>query len=380
MRMVRITWNAGLVLAVAIALQAAAQGITVRTPAAGANLIRGTLAPVTWDYAGLADTTLVKAVLRRNGADIGVIAQGVPIKYALSPSGTGALPDKWKVGDYQGGRAPVGCKYAIQVRTTDGTVAGNSGFFCIVAAGLAPTLKLTSPAGGETWVLNKPGAIAWTCSGASGPVLIHLLKGSQDLGLIAKPDAATGSFTWNVGTLLPPYNQSAVAPGNDYRVAVEAPFIGMTDRSAGPFSITLLVPTSAGRSKPALPGPSSNLSISIVNVEDVSPKSPPNSAQKYNVHINFAVSEGCSLWYYRSYELECSCSPPLNKKWARLLLLRNGQPFRVLIEKFHLSYPNWSEPIFQIADDIPAGDYQLCVETLDAPQVRSDSVQARVVK
>jgi hypothetical protein len=99
-----------------LCLTVSAASITVVMPNGGENLVKGVKTPVIWKYSGISDTALVRVSLLYKGSEIGEIANNVPIKYSLSPSGNGALPDKWVAGEYKGGSAAVDCKYKIRLK------------------------------------------------------------------------------------------------------------------------------------------------------------------------------------------------------------------------------------------------------------------------
>lgn len=89
-----------------------AQAFTIESPR-GRNVkwARGSMQSIGWSSGGPLGT--VKLVLRRNGANVGVIAAGIP-----SASSPHYVP--WKVGEYIGGTAPAGTNYQIRVRVVGG--------------------------------------------------------------------------------------------------------------------------------------------------------------------------------------------------------------------------------------------------------------------
>ena len=125
---------------------AASAGITLKMPNNGAPLELGKEVHVVWTYSGLPDTATVQLSLLKNGVEMGDIAKSVPIKYVTSPSGTGALPGKWKTGTLIGGSVAEGSGYKIRVRVNGNSAQDESdAAFAIVGAGQAASLKLLTP-------------------------------------------------------------------------------------------------------------------------------------------------------------------------------------------------------------------------------------------
>jgi hypothetical protein len=87
-----------------------------------------------------------------------------------------------------------------------------------VAKFIQPSITVTSPAGGEAWVLDTTQGISWTSNGVSGNVNINLIKGASNLGAIAtKIPASDGFYNWKSGYLK---NGIRVAEGSDYLISV----------------------------------------------------------------------------------------------------------------------------------------------------------------
>jgi len=79
-------------------------------------------------------------------------------------------------------------------------------------------LSLTSPAGGEVWVIGSSQAIFWSSSGVSGNLNIRLLKGTTDLGAIATNiPVGNGVYNWKAGYLK---DGTKVGVGSTYRVSI----------------------------------------------------------------------------------------------------------------------------------------------------------------
>jgi hypothetical protein len=93
----------GLVVSFALLANAPAPSITVLMPNSSTNLEKGIMTPITWKYTSVPDNARGKVVLLKDGVEVAEIAVNVPIIQAPMQPGWGALPDKWKVGDYIGG-------------------------------------------------------------------------------------------------------------------------------------------------------------------------------------------------------------------------------------------------------------------------------------
>ena len=324
--------------------------ITMVLPNGGENLVLGVKAPITWKYAGVSDSATVRVSLLQAGKEVGEIANNVPIHYNLSPLGTGALPDKWVVGAYQTGTVVAGCQYKIRVRVNALAVQDDSNStFCITAPGAGATLKLTAPKGGEAWQLGSQQKITWTCTGYTNKLRIRLYKGFADWGVIAIPEAAANSYEWKVGDMAPPYDHShTFIPGADYRIQLEAISGDLHDQSAPMFSIA-----------------TSNLIGQIATIP------PTQFIPLADLWIKVqSPTAGATLKHIDQYELRWQCSDLLKKKWAKVSLLKNNALYRVMEAKRPLIS---GYNLIQIPSDVPAGDYQIRIESLDWPDVKGDS-------
>ncbi|MGA2404984.1 MAG: Ser-Thr-rich GPI-anchored membrane family protein [Syntrophobacteraceae bacterium] len=97
-----------------------------------------------------------------------------------------------------------------------------------------PTIAVTSPNGGETWLVGKKYAISWSYTGSPGNVKIELIEGSAATTIVSNTSAGKngqGSYSWTI-----PKNQ---ASGNDYKVKVTSTTnSSCTYTSANNFTIT----------------------------------------------------------------------------------------------------------------------------------------------
>jgi len=93
-----------LVMGLAAVMLCAQTGIVKEPPVAGKNWVRGGNEIIKWSCNGYSGQ--VRLVLMRNGAKVGRIHKGVP-------AASGQYP--WKVGQHEGGLAPVGKGYSIRL-------------------------------------------------------------------------------------------------------------------------------------------------------------------------------------------------------------------------------------------------------------------------
>ena len=175
------------------------QGATITvTQPGGGELTMGCPVQIAWTASNV--TSNVKILLRKpGGALIGTIANNLPVSPGLY-NWTVATP------------AVVGESYKIHVRATDGSTEGASAVFTVkdpVAPPPPPppppppsavTLTLSSPNGGESWVLGSEHAISWTSTNLTGKVQLQLYRHPCCfVGVIEENLPCTGSFTWKVG-------------------------------------------------------------------------------------------------------------------------------------------------------------------------------------
>lgn len=321
-------------------------------PNGGTNLELGRDASVSWSYSGYPDTATVRLVLVKNGSTVGEIANNIPIRYSLSPSGTGALPSKWKVGNYLGGSASLGDGYKIRILVNGfpGQDESDSAFN-IVAPGPAPTLQLTAPVGGEKWVTGKSVNIAWNSSGITGPLRIVLSKSGVDVGTIAKPNAVDSAFEWSVGILMPPNNIKPLT-GSDYKIRIETLTRSVTDESKNTFTIT--------------------------PVNKITMSEPPDFQTVLAPKTIEVTGPTAGTTYNRMGEIEIThqYSANLKDSFIKLILLKAGEqpgPNAYIIQgKWSINSGRfrWSLPG---PEGFELGSYKIRVQSLAYPDVYGDS-------
>ncbi len=83
-------------------------------------------------------------------------------------------------------------------------------------ANTQPSLTLTSPKGGETWVKGGKRTITWKASNFSGDVAIDLITGSGQYRIATAP-GGVGSYSWKVGSTI---SGIAMPQGSKYKIEI----------------------------------------------------------------------------------------------------------------------------------------------------------------
>jgi len=92
-----------------------------------------------------------------------------------------------------------------------------------------PSITVTSPNGGENWVIGTTHNITWNYTNISGNVAIALKTGTTTVAVITAGTACDGSYSWTIPT--------SVAAGTNYKIAI-GDGSGTEDYSNNTFSIT----------------------------------------------------------------------------------------------------------------------------------------------
>lgn len=143
-----------------------------------------------------------------------------------------------------------GTKYFYRLCAVDNTNNVSPG---VTANAIYNSLLLTSPNGGETWVMQYGGTqqITWQYTGyPGGNVRIELLKGGSVANTIASNapigNNGSGSYNWAMPTNL--------TPGYDYQIRIASTTTSYTDISDGNFTIdappSIIVKSPNGPSDP----------------------------------------------------------------------------------------------------------------------------------
>jgi hypothetical protein len=100
---------------------------------------------------------------------------------------------------------------------------------------LGQSIMVTTPNGGERWMIGDPVVITWTATGMSGNVRINLIRtGGAVVGTIASSvPVADGSFPWTAGALSTGMAESA----ENYLVRVRSTGTETADNSNAAFAL-----------------------------------------------------------------------------------------------------------------------------------------------
>jgi len=130
---------------------------------------------------------------------------------------------------------PNGNDYQIVISNLDRTLGGASGMFTITPE---PTITITSPTGGEIWLVNKTYAITWEISGdinEIGTSLSILLKNDYnnfEISIAENVKTSDGSYNWHIN---PSYN---IPPDTHYYIYIQTS--NNKDDTSNNFSIDVL--------------------------------------------------------------------------------------------------------------------------------------------
>jgi hypothetical protein len=169
--------------------------ITVTAPNGGETFMVGTPVNITWSSTGITGNVQIR--LLQDNVSVKVIANST----ANDGSHT------WNIPSTQA----AGSNYKVRVTSVDDTSIkdASDANFTIEAP---PSITVTAPNGGETFMAGTPMNITWSSTGITGNVQIRLLQDNVSVKVIANSTANDGSHTWNI--------PSTQAAGSNYKVRV----------------------------------------------------------------------------------------------------------------------------------------------------------------
>lgn len=195
--------------------------ITVTSPNGGENWAAGFVQAITWNVSNVNGT--LKITLMKDGAVLGTIASGLD-----ASSGSYS----WTVGQYTGGTVSEGSGYTVKIKEQGTTVSdtGDAAFFIYTP----PTITVTSPNGGESWVSGSIQNITWDATNVSNTIKITLMKDGVVVGTVAGGlDPSSGTYSWTVGQ----YTGGTASPGFGYTVKIKEQGTTVVDTGDTPFTI-----------------------------------------------------------------------------------------------------------------------------------------------
>ena len=188
--------------------------IRVTSPNGGETWQRGTSHTVTWSYTGSPGTT-VKILLFKGGTEIGIINGSV----SIGTSGTGSY--SWLISSSGSGGTGNNYKIKVQSISTPTVNDTSDNTFNLTSATTPPTIRITSPNGGETWQRGTSQTVTWSYTGSPGStVKIVLLKAGAEVGTIKSSvsigTSGTGSYSWLISS------SGSGGTGSDYKIKVQS--------------------------------------------------------------------------------------------------------------------------------------------------------------
>ncbi len=183
--------------------------ITVTAPQGGQVLRSGDQATIAWKYSGEIGGLLYIRLIHHAGDPAGHGLFDVVLD-PKAPSGSGGHGSlNWVVPD-----VPTGYTYTVDIGSPHTGAASQK--FTIVNPKQQPTIKVTSPNGGEVWRKGKTYSITWThVADPKQKVIVTLLSGLdpgtfRQLGEVPAGANGAGSFSWKV--------PADLEPDNDYKI------------------------------------------------------------------------------------------------------------------------------------------------------------------
>lgn len=200
--------------------------ITVVSPKGGEVLRVGQQAVISWQSTGNLGGPLVIRLIHHAGDPAGHGLFDVLISsQAVAGDGHGSL--NWTVPE-----VPTGYTYSIDIGSPNAGASGPN--VTIINPKQAPTIKVTSPNGGEVWYRGKTYNITWNHVADPGQtVIITLVPGSdvasaRKLGEAVAGANGAGTFSWTI--------PADLELGKDYKIwlangAYHKNFIDMSDNN-----------------------------------------------------------------------------------------------------------------------------------------------------
>ena len=131
-------------------------------------------------------------------------------------------------------RLATGNDYRIRITsiTTPAITDTSDGFFTITSSTTTPSITITSPNGGESWIRGSNHPITWTSTGSVGSnVKIEALKAGVVAQTLSASTPNNGTFGWTIPT--------GLATGSDYKMRITSTSnSAYTDSSNSNFTIT----------------------------------------------------------------------------------------------------------------------------------------------
>jgi len=164
------------------ALQGTANTITVTSPNGGESWNAGTTQAITWTSSGTVGNVMIEYTID-NGSNWNTIAANTANDGAYS----------WTV------PATSSSQCLIKVSESDGSPTDSSDTTFSIVSTTNPKITVTSPNGGESWLMGSTHSITWTSSGTVGNVKIqYTTDNGSSWKTIVSSTINDGSYTWKL--------------------------------------------------------------------------------------------------------------------------------------------------------------------------------------
>ncbi len=252
---------------------------------------------------------------------------GVPITIGASvPVGSGGK------GSYTysiwSGRTP-GTDYKVRIQSTSqpAILDVSDNYFTITSTPTTtPSITVTSPNGGESWVKGSNHPITWTTTGSVGSyVKIEVLKAGVVAQTISASTPNSGTFSWTIPT--------GLVTGSDYKIRITS-----TSNSAYTDSVDNTFTITTGTTAP---------SITVTS---------PNSGEVWYKYTSHPVT-----WSYTG-------SPGSTVK---IVLLKGGTEVSTLASSVSVGNSGKGSYSWFVPSTLVSGsDYRVSVQSLSQPAVK----------
>jgi hypothetical protein len=197
--------------------------ITVTSPNSGVSWTRGSSHIINWSSSGDVGTNVKMEVLKA-----GVVVQ------TLSSSTPNDGTYSWTIST----GLITGSDYRIRITSTTNAAISNTSSipFAITMANPAPSIKVITPDGAESWIRGSSHTINWSSSGDVGAnVKMEVLKAGVVVQTLSSSTPNDGTYSWTIST--------GLSTGSDYRIRITSTTnAAISNTSSIPFAITMANP------------------------------------------------------------------------------------------------------------------------------------------
>ena len=292
--------------------------LTLTSPNGGESWIAGSSHPITWSSTGV---TNVKLDYSTNGGSSWTTIAGSTSASTNTYSWT--VPSS----------ASANCFVRItDVSNSAITDMGNAAFTIVL-----PSLALTSPNGGESWIAGSSHPITWTSTGVTNVKLDYSTNGGSSWTTIADSTAAsTNTYSWTI---------PSSASVNCFVRISDAYNSALNDRSNAAF--TLIIPTLALTSPNGgeswIAGSSHPITWSSTGVTDVKLEYSTNGGSSWStIAGSVSASTNTYAWTVPS-SASANCSVRISDVSNSALNDRSNAAFTIIIPTLALTSPNGGE-------------------------------------